>query len=196
MNFLRNTILYAVNLCLNLYLRSKKNICIGSNIRFKKAPLINVHKKATVQIGNNVLINSDNHNYHLNMHSRCKIMADRPGAVIQIGNNCRIHGTCIHAYQSIIIGNNCLIAANTQIMDGNAHNLSFSNTANRINTTGTVRPVVIEDNVWIGANVIVLPGVTIGNGSVIAAGSIVNKDIPPMVVASGNPAVVIKKEMS
>ena len=54
------------------------------------------------------------------------------------------------------------------------------------------RPVVIEDNVWIGGNVVILPGVTIGEGSVIAAGSIVTRDIPPRVVAGGNPCRVIR----
>ena len=54
------------------------------------------------------------------------------------------------------------------------------------------RPVSIEDNVWIGGNVVILPGVTIGEGSVIAAGSVVNRDIPPRVVAGGNPCRVIR----
>lgn len=53
--------------------------------------------------------------------------------------------------------------------------------------------VTISDDVWIGANVIILPGVHIGTGSVIGAGSIVTKNIPPSVVAVGNPAKVIKK---
>jgi acetyltransferase-like isoleucine patch superfamily enzyme len=55
-----------------------------------------------------------------------------------------------------------------------------------------LKPVVIEDFVWCGANVIILPGVTIGEGAVIGAGAVVTKSIPPMVVAAGNPARVIK----
>ena len=54
------------------------------------------------------------------------------------------------------------------------------------------RPVAIEDNVWIGGNVVILPGVTIGEGTVIAAGSVVTRDIPPRVVAGGNPCRVIR----
>ncbi len=54
------------------------------------------------------------------------------------------------------------------------------------------RPVTIEDNVWIGGNTVILPGVTIGEGAVIAAGSIVNRDIPPRVIAGGNPCRVIR----
>ncbi|EPM5659285.1 acyltransferase [Vibrio parahaemolyticus] len=127
------------------------------------------------------------------MHSPIKLYADRKGAIIRIGANTRIHGTCIHAYESITIGKNCLIAANCQIFDGSGHDLSFSDVENRINTRGVSKPVLIEDNVWIGINSIILPGVTIGNGSVIAANSVVTKDIPPMVLAGGNPAKIIKR---
>ena len=54
-------------------------------------------------------------------------------------------------------------------------------------------PINIGDNVWIGANVCILPGVTIGNNVVIGAGSVVNKDIPEGVIAAGNPCKVIRK---
>ena len=85
-----------------------------------------------------------------------------------------------------------MIAANCQIFDGNGHDLSFPDVDNRINTRGTSKPVNIEDSVWIGANSIVLPGVTIGRGSVVSANSVVVKDVPPMVVVGGNPAKIIK----
>lgn len=56
-----------------------------------------------------------------------------------------------------------------------------------------IAPVIIGDNCWIGANSIILPGVTIGDCSVVAAGSVVTKDVPPGVLVAGNPAVVKKK---
>jgi acetyltransferase-like isoleucine patch superfamily enzyme len=92
----------------------------------------------------------------------------------------------------ITIGKNCLIAANCQIMDNSGHDLSFDDVANRINTTGVSSPVTIGDDVWIGANCIILPGVTIGQGSVVSAGSVVTKDIPSMVIAGGIPARVLR----
>ncbi len=95
--------------------------------------------------------------------------------------------------QKISIGKNCLIAANCQIFDGSGHDLSFSEVANRINTIGDAKPIIVEDNVWIGANCIILPGVRIGQGSVISAGSVVHKDIPEMCVAAGNPVKVVKQ---
>jgi galactoside O-acetyltransferase len=54
-------------------------------------------------------------------------------------------------------------------------------------------PIVIEDKVWIGSNVVVLPGVTIGYGAVIGAGSVVTRDIPPMTVAVGTPCRVVRR---
>ena len=62
---------------------------------------------------------------------------------------------------------------------------------NRLNTGGASYPVVIEDDVWIGANSIVLPGVRVGRGAVIGANSVVSANVPPMVVARGNPAEVV-----
>ncbi|WP_404826694.1 DapH/DapD/GlmU-related protein [Peribacillus frigoritolerans] len=73
-------------------------------------------------------------------------------------------------------------------MDGSDHNLSIDNPSICINTKGDSKPIIIKDNVWIGANSPILPGVTIGEGSVIVAGSIVTKNIPAMVIAGGNPA--------
>lgn len=176
-----------------LWISSRQNIQIKGNLIINGLPLIDIRKGSKLYIGNGVTLNSRNKGYHINLHSPVKLFADRPGAEIRIGDKTRIHGTCIHAYQSVVIGNNCLIAANCQIFDGNGHDMSFPNVEDRINTTGTSKPLIIEDNVWIGANSIVLPGVTIGKGSVISANSVVVKDVPPMVVVGGNPAIIIKK---
>jgi acetyltransferase-like isoleucine patch superfamily enzyme len=165
---------------------------IADSVVFKGKPIILISNGGMIQIGKGTLLNSSNTGYHINMHSPVKLFADREGAIIKIGERTRIHGTCIHAYRSVVVGDRCLIAANCQIMDCSGHELSFENVENRINTTSGGKPIVIEDCVWIGANTIVLPGVRIGRGSVIAAGSVVVKDVPPMVIAGGNPAKTIK----
>lgn len=178
---------------LNLYYSIlKKDFTCEGKVTFKAMPSITAKNGGKIKIGKNVTLNSLNLGYHINMHSSVKLLADRKNAIIDIGDNTRIHGSCIHAFKSITIGKNCLIAANCQIMDGNGHDLSFENVSNRLNTTGDAKPVVIGDNVWIGANCIIMPGVTIGAGSVIAAGSVVVKDIPEMCIGGGNPATVIK----
>ncbi|MEP7098510.1 MAG: acyltransferase [Dokdonella sp.] len=169
---------------------------LADGVMFKGMPSIAIAPGASIRIEREVLINSSNAGYHVNMHSPVKLLADRPGAHIHIGEETRIHGSCIHAYSSITIGKRCLIAANCQIIDCNGHELSFDDVDRRIDTTSSSDPVVIDDAVWIGANCIILPGVHIGRGSVIAAGSVVANDIPPMVIAGGNPARIIKQAIA
>jgi len=184
--FVKNKIILA-------YIRGFENLCLSENVSFKGRPHILKHKLANIKIGKNTTINSSNFGYHINMHSKCKLYADRANAQIEIGNNCRIHGTCIHAYKSITIGDNCLIAANTQIIDGNGHQLSMDNANNRINTTDNGKPILIGNGVWIAANCIILGGATIGEGSIITAGSVVKETVPSNCIFGGNPAKLIKQ---
>lgn len=170
----------------------KKDITCDGKVTFKAMPSITAKNGGKIKIGKNVTLNSWNLGYHINMHSSVKLLADRKDALIEIGDNTRIHGSCIHAFNTITIGQNCLIAANCQIMDGSGHDLSFDDVSKRLNTVGDAKPVVIKNNVWIGANCIIMPGVTIGEGSIVAAGSVVVKDVPEMCICGGNPAKVIK----
>lgn len=172
-------------------IKNKMGISTKGKLVIKGKPLIEIRYNANICLGNNVTLNSKNQGYHVNMHSPVKLFADKKDAKIKIGDNTRIHGTCIHAYEYIEIGSNCLVAANCQIFDGSGHDLSFDNPSNRINTNGNSKPVYISDNVWIGAGSIILPGVKIGQGAVVAAGSIVTKNVEDMTVVGGNPAKVI-----
>lgn len=166
---------------------------LKKDVIFKKLPFILKHKTAKIIIKSNTTINSSNYGYHINMHSKCKLYADRPNSIIEIGEKCRIHGTCIHAYKKIKIGNNCLIAANTHIIDGNGHQLSFDNPEKRINTTDLGRDIIIGDNVWIAANCIILGGTNIGRGAIITAGSVVKGHVSENSIYGGNPAKLIKQ---
>jgi acetyltransferase-like isoleucine patch superfamily enzyme len=179
--------------CYALRMSLIKGLHVADGVLFKGMPSIGIVRGASIHIGRGVMINSSNTGYHVNMYGAVKLLADRPGACIRIGDETRIHGSCIHAYVGITIGKRCLIAANCQIIDCNGHDLSFDDVGRRIHTSSGGKPVVIEDSVWIGANTIVLPGVRIGRGSVVAAGSVVVKDVPPMAVVAGNPARVIKQ---
>ena len=87
------------------------------------------------------------------------------------------------------IGSRCLIGDAVLIMDSDFHNLSATG---RHHLPAETSPVVLEDNVFIGSRVIILKGVTIGKDSVIGAGSVVVRSIPPGVIAAGNPAKVIR----
>ncbi|OQX74685.1 MAG: hypothetical protein B6D59_01840 [Campylobacteraceae bacterium 4484_4] len=92
-------------------LGNKKNIHFTGKISFIGVPLVDLHDDAALEIGDNVTLTSLNRGYHLNLHSPVKLFANKPGATIKIGENTRIHGTCIHATKSVVIGKNCLIAA-------------------------------------------------------------------------------------
>ncbi|MDY0016283.1 MAG: acyltransferase [Candidatus Delongbacteria bacterium] len=171
----------------------RPNIQFGIGLIFNGIPLFEIDDDASLLIGDNVTLTSWNKEYHINLHSPVKLYADRKGASIIIGDNTRIHGSCLHAYKKISIGKNCLIAANCNIIDSNGHELSFEDPANRINSKDEPKEVEICDNVWLGAGCLILPGVKIGVGSVISANSVVSKDIPPNVLAGGNPAVIIRE---
>ncbi len=114
---------------------------------------------------------------------------------IKIGDNV-IFNTDIHigCINSIIIGNNCLFASRIYITDHNhgdtsADMLRFPPKDRPLVSKG---PVVIEDNVWVGEGVAIMPGVTIGKNSIIAANAVVTKDVPADCVFGGVPGKVIK----
>jgi acetyltransferase-like isoleucine patch superfamily enzyme len=108
---------------------------------------------------------------------------------ITIGHHTRIgiHNTIIGP---VSIGSHVNLAQGIVVT---ALNHQFLDASKRIDQQGiTTRPVVIGDDVWIGANAVVLPGVTVGSHSVVAAGAVVTKDVPPHTVVGGVPAKVIK----
>ena len=117
---------------------------------------------------------------------RCELTA-HAGGRLQIGDRVFInYGCSISAHESVRIGDGCLIGQYGIVMDCDYHSLEDGD------DHGVVRPITIEDRVWIGARVIVLKGVTIGHDAVIAAGSVVTHDIPPHAVAAGTPARLVR----
>lgn len=115
---------------------------------------------------------------------------------IKIGNETEIgDNVSFRAYLGIDIGNKCLIASGVRIFDFNGHPISP-----QLREVGwrrgafipreEIKPVVIEDNVWIGENAIIQPGVRIGKNSIVSANSTVTKDVPPNVIVMGVPARV------
>jgi acetyltransferase-like isoleucine patch superfamily enzyme len=114
--------------------------------------------------------------------------SDRPTLII--GDNSGIgHNSSFTVGERITIGRHCRIASGVAIFDAPGHPLDPSmRLAGSSATLEQVRPVVIEDNVWIGQSVIIMPGVTIGQDSVVAAGSVVLTSVPPNVLVAGNPA--------
>lgn len=109
---------------------------------------------------------------------------------VVIGHHTRVglHNTVIGP---VTIGNHVNLAQGITVT---ALNHNFSDANKRIDEQGvTTTPVVIEDDIWIGANAVILPGVTIGSHSVVAAGAVVTKDVPPHSLVAGVPAKIIKQ---
>jgi len=167
------------------------NISVGKGLRVIGIPCINMSEEAKLFIENNVTLNSNNSDYHANMFSSVKLYIEG-GASIVIGEQTRIHGSCLHARDKIVIGKRCLIAANCQIIDSNGHKVMMNTPENRFKSVDVPRPILIEDDVWIGINSIILPGVKIGRGAVISANSVVKHDVQPLTIVGGNPAVILK----
>lgn len=106
---------------------------------------------------------------------------------IEIGQHTFInYGSSIAARESVKIGSNCHLGHYMFVMDNGQHDVV------RHLEVPPSNPIVIEDNVWIGSKVVILPGVHIGSRAVIGAGSVVTKSIPPRCVAAGNPARVLR----
>ena len=107
---------------------------------------------------------------------------------IEIGNYTLINpGARVTSAEHITIGEGCMLAMHTSINDADWHDLQH-----RIFAPGSTAPVVLERNVWLGEGARVLKGVTIGENTVVGAGSVVSRSLPANVIAAGNPARVIK----
>ena len=100
-------------------------------------------------------------------------------------------GAQIRCMERIKIGNKCAIGRNVMIMDFDAHKIIYRDG----NSNKITEPVIIEDNVWIGAGATILKGVTIGKGAVVGAGAVVTRDVPQNTIVAGSPATIIKRDV-
>lgn len=135
-----------------------------------------------------------------NTHIRGRLLTYPSGGNVKIGDYCYIgEGGNIWSACNIEIGNNVLIAHNVDIFDHDTHPIDPVERAEHykaIITTGhpkhkvnwNEKPVKVCDNAWIAAKSIILKGVTIGEAAVVAAGSVVTKDVEPYTIVAGNPA--------
>jgi acetyltransferase-like isoleucine patch superfamily enzyme len=117
-------------------------------------------------------------------------------AILTIGDNSTVNFACtISVAKSVSIGKNVRIAGGVQIYDNNSHPVDYLSRRDNggVLTAKDVEGIIIEDDVWIGTSSIILKGVHIGLCSIVAAGSVVTKDVPPNVIVAGNPARVVKK---
>lgn len=161
------------------------DISLGRNCAFFGLPRFRRHPQSQISIGAGCIFRSSPSSNLIGINRPCIISTLIEGATIEIGSNCGFSGTVISSASKIVIGENVRCGANTLITDTDWHTNDPR--------TGPDAPVIIERGVWLGVNVIVLKGVTIGERTLVAAGSIVTKSLPPGVIAAGLPARVIRE---
>ncbi len=159
-------------------------VTLGRNTKWGGIAQIERFPKSKITIGNDCTFNSINI-FNQRGIKRCIIQTGKIGAKIHIGNNCGFSGVSIVADSEIEIQNNVKIGANSLIGDRDDHPEILGTQPSKI---------TIKNNVFIGMQCIILKGVTIGENTIIGAGSIVTKDIPSNVIAAGIPCKVIKKK--
>lgn len=178
---------------LNFLVRLKliaHGVKVGRNTRFYGFPVVSREQYSEIIFGDNCEFNSSRHSIWQGLFRPCSISTLKKNASIVIGNNSGGTGITILACHSIKIGQNVLIGAYSTIVDTDFHHTDPSK---RRDDEAVAKPVIIEDNVFIGFNCFILKGVTIGENSIIGANSVVITDIPPNSIAMGNPCKVIIK---
>jgi acetyltransferase-like isoleucine patch superfamily enzyme len=130
------------------------------------------------------------------------LVSERDGAAIIIGRNSFIGSSILASATRIQVGDDVLISWGCSIVDHNSHSTAWSERKHDVRDWrdgkkdwGHVetRPVKICDKSWLGLNVIVLKGVEVGVGAIVAAGTVVTKSVPPWTIVAGNPARVIRE---
>lgn len=161
-------------------------MCLG-------VPVVDVAVGGKFKVGENFKINNGSRYNRIGRQQQCYFIVSK-NAVLEIGNNVGMSSTAIVCHNSIRIGNNVKIGGNCVIYDTDFHSLNFIDRRDAVNDimNKVSKPVIIEDDVFIGAHVTILKGVTIGCKSIIGAGAVVTRSIPPNEIWAGNPAKKIR----
>lgn len=189
-SFIRNIIDKAV-----CYIKFAGNNVKHSCFRVKGIPFIAVSGKGGhMTIGKNFAMNNGMRGNPIGFNDPCCFIVGE-NAELKIGNNTGISQSAIVCTSSVVIGDNVKIGGGVRIYDTDFHSLEWQKRRCRqLDSKSKKRlPIHIGNDVFIGARSIILKGVTIGDRSIIAAGSVVTKDVPADCVAGGNPCKIIRK---
>jgi len=154
-------------------------------------PVVRLTQKGIMKVGAGFRMNNGLHHNIIGRQQRCYFVVS---GNLEIGNNVGMSATAIVCMQRIKIGDGVRIGGNTVIYDTDFHSLDSVERLRPVEDKSKVgtKPVVIKKNVFIGAHSTILKGVTIGENSIIGAGSLVCKDIPPNQIWAGNPVKFIR----
>jgi len=130
------------------------------------------------------------------------LVMEQRGASISVGSRTHVGGgSLLAAAQNIVVGDDVLIAFEALVMDHNSHSVTFRERRRDVQdwidgkkdwSRVAIAPVRISDKAWIGVRAIILKGVTIGEGAIVGAGSLVTGDVPPWTIVGGSPARIIR----
>lgn len=155
--------------------------------KFQVKGLLYIKNNGSIQIGDGVRINSAAWANPIGCGDRTYIQIFS-GGKLAVGNKCGISNCAITAAKEIVIEENVLIGAGCKIYDTDFHSISFADRINGLNQNVRCKPIRIKKGAFIGANTIILKGVTIGENAVLGAGSVVTKNVPDNEIWAGNPA--------
>ena len=172
--------------------RLNPQVQLGGNLRLIGEPIFDVAPDARVKIGSNVTMISRPEGNLSGLSKGCSVGVE-PGAKLTIGDGCGFSGVSIYCALEISIGSHLTCGANVCIWDTDFHPLDAA--ARRANDRRAIarKPVVIGDDVFLGANVLVLKGARIGDRAVIGAGSVVTGEVPADEIWAGHPARFVRR---
>jgi len=123
----------------------------------------------------------------------CWLLTHGAQGRVEIGDDTSIAGYCVlSAAASVSIGRSVLFARNVYIAD-HRHGFELDDRPIIDQPLRDIRPIVVEDGAWLGQNVVLLPGVTVGRGAVVGANSVIREDVPPRSVVAGAPGRVVRR---
>lgn len=172
--------------------------CATHSLDYRKLVIVGIpqivrQKGSQLNLMGKLIVVSDPLQATLGRAERCKLMVYE-NATLTFRGQCGMSNSVIVASKSISIGNNVMIGGGCTIVDTDFHSMDYHDWFTSNDEKNMQRsPIVIGDNVFIGMDSVILKGVTIGNGAIIAARSVVVKDIPENEVWGGNPAKFIKR---
>lgn len=189
-------------LFLSLHLKSNAKYIVKGNSHFTDNFRLRIirpfEKKSYLQLGDNCLLD-------------CKILFESGEGKVVVGNNNYLGNSNIICRTSIVFEDNIFVAWGSYFYDHNSHSIDYREREKDIqqqlldyrnkqlfienknwNVVDTA-PIKVCSNAWIGMNCIILKGVTIGEGAIVAAGSVVTKNVAPWTIVGGNPAMILKK---
>ena len=189
LSLVKGLINFQTDLLLLFYKLVFKKLKIKKHAKFNGIPFLRPFGKT--EIGSYSVFNSTTQYNTVGLFKNCSIFVSK-NAELKIGERSGFSGVSIHCQTSISIGNDCNFGGNVSIWDTDFHSLDYIERRRVPDGGVTSKPIVIGNDVFVGANSIILKGVIIGDRAVIGAGSVVTKDIKNNEIWAGNPAKFIR----